>query len=135
MRPLILALDVTGHPPEWITWQEAITDQATDRVAREMGEYRGTFTGGISRTADAAGTITPTGIPLSPGGQAPRMNIVASYKFLRPNTLPVCSMSAWKAFKARVSELFRTSVVSQFALSVCLRAGYPSGAFTMGSQL
>lgn len=135
MRPLILALDVTGHPSEWITWQEAITYQATDRVARKMGEHRCTFTGGISRAAATAGSITPNSIPLSQGEPEPRMNVVVGCKFVRPDALTIRSMSVWKAFKTRFSELFRTSVGNQFALLVCLRAGNPSGAFTMGSQL
>lgn len=135
MRPLILALDVTGHPSEWITWQEAFTYQATDRVAHEMGEHRCTFTNGVSRAAVTTGMIATSSIPLPPGSPDLRVRIGASGKYPRPDALTIRFMSVWKAFKTRVSELFRTSVGSQFALSVCLRAGYPSGAFTMGSQL
>jgi hypothetical protein len=136
MRPLILALDVTGHPSEWITWQEAITYQASDRVAHEMGEHESSFTGGLSGATRNGQTMPTRSIfSLLLSGPGQRMTIMASCTFLRPEALTVRCMSVWMAFKARISELFRTSAGYQPALSVCSRAGYPSGAFTMGSQL
>ncbi len=48
-RPLILAIDVTGAPRGWITWQDAVVCKASGRVERELGSFRFTFMGGRSR--------------------------------------------------------------------------------------
>lgn len=47
--PLILALDTSGQPRDWITWQQAVFYHAKDLVAWQLGEDDFTFRGGISR--------------------------------------------------------------------------------------
>ncbi|MCW9024532.1 MAG: HNH endonuclease [Gammaproteobacteria bacterium] len=47
--PLILRLDVTGQPINWIPWQEAVCLYARNRVAWTAGEYIFPFHGGVSR--------------------------------------------------------------------------------------
>lgn len=47
--PLILLLDVTGAPYQWVSWQSAATYTAVDRVHRLVGEIRYTVHGGVSR--------------------------------------------------------------------------------------
>ena len=47
--PLILRLDVTGQPVNWIPWQEAVCLYARDRVAWTAGEHIFPLHGGVSR--------------------------------------------------------------------------------------
>jgi hypothetical protein len=47
--PLILAVDVTGAPSAWISWQEALRYKATGRIDRELGQVDFVFHGGRSR--------------------------------------------------------------------------------------
>lgn len=46
MLPTILKLDVSGLPVEWISWQDAATLYARDRVKWEAGDTRFTVYGG-----------------------------------------------------------------------------------------
>ncbi len=47
--PLILRLDVTGQPVNWIPWQEAVCLYARGRVAWTAGENKFSLHGGSSR--------------------------------------------------------------------------------------
>jgi hypothetical protein len=47
--PLILTLDTSGMPRQWVTWQDAIVYHAKGLVAWQHGESDYTFMGGTSR--------------------------------------------------------------------------------------
>ena len=47
--PLILRLDVTGQPVNWVPWQEAVCLYARNRIAWTAGEHIFPLHGGISR--------------------------------------------------------------------------------------
>lgn len=70
-KPLILAVDVTGAPRGWITWQDAVACKASGRVEREMGEYLFTFRGGRSRLTGLRSELTISSI-LALHGRNPR---------------------------------------------------------------
>lgn len=61
-RPLILAVDVTGAPRAWITWQEAIACKVAGRIDRELGDFRFTFLGGHSRLTGLRSTLSISSI-------------------------------------------------------------------------
>lgn len=58
MHPLILTLDMSGYPFCWMTWQDAVVHQAAGRVARHMGSYEFTVTGGRSRKTGLVSSMT-----------------------------------------------------------------------------
>lgn len=70
-RPLILAVDSTGAPRGWITWQDAVACKASGRVEREMGEFLFTFHGGHSRMTGMRSELTVSSI-LGLRGRNPR---------------------------------------------------------------
>ncbi len=70
-QPLILAVDVTGAPRGWITWQDAVACKATGRVDRELGDFRFTFHGGHSRLTGERSTLSVSSI-LALRGRNPR---------------------------------------------------------------
>lgn len=47
--PLILTLDTSGQPRQWVTWQEAIVYHAKGLVKWQYGDNDYTFMGGVSR--------------------------------------------------------------------------------------
>ncbi|MBN9422810.1 MAG: hypothetical protein BGO63_02245 [Candidatus Accumulibacter sp. 66-26] len=61
-RPLILAVDITGAPHGWISWQSAVGHQAAGRVDRSMGEFFFTFRGGHSRLTGLRSELTVSSI-------------------------------------------------------------------------
>ena len=61
-RPLILAVDVTGAPHGWISWQCALSHQAAGRVDRSLGDYSFTFYGGHSRLTGTRSELTVSSI-------------------------------------------------------------------------
>lgn len=70
-RPLILAVDVTGAPRGWITWQDAVACKVNGRVDRELGDFRFTFHGGHSRLTGERSTLSVSSI-LALRGRNPR---------------------------------------------------------------
>jgi hypothetical protein len=70
-KPLILALDVTGAPHGWITWQSALGYRAAGRVDRDLGDYSFTYYGGQSRLTGARSELTISSI-LALRGRNPR---------------------------------------------------------------
>lgn len=56
--PLFLAVDTSGAPREWITWQEAVIYHTKNMVAWEHGVHNYTFTGGVSRLTGEKTKIT-----------------------------------------------------------------------------
>jgi len=69
--PLILAVDVTGAPRGWITWQDAVASKASGRVERELGDFHFTFYGGHSRLTGERSSISVSSI-LALRGRNPR---------------------------------------------------------------
>lgn len=70
-RPLILAVDVTGAPRGWITWQDAVACKANGRVDRELGDFSFTFHGGYSRLTGERSSLSISSI-LALRGRNPR---------------------------------------------------------------
>jgi 5-methylcytosine-specific restriction endonuclease McrA len=70
-RPLILAVDVTGAPHGWISWQSALVYQAAGRVDRGLGNFFFTFRGGFSRLTGERSELTISSI-LALCGRNPR---------------------------------------------------------------
>lgn len=56
--PLILAIDVTGAPYGWLSWRNAATYIADNRVHRLLGESRYTIFGGTSRATGNRSSLT-----------------------------------------------------------------------------
>lgn len=67
MRPLILRLDVHGHPVSWITWQETIVLYTRGRVAWTAGAREFSFYGGISRLTGRRSSIQVNSIVAAHG--------------------------------------------------------------------
>lgn len=55
--PLLLALDSTGHPSHWLTWQDAIAHDVLGKVSYAFGDYDFTFTGGINRSSGERSSV------------------------------------------------------------------------------
>lgn len=70
-NPLILAVDVTGAPHSWLSWQDAVRCQASNRVDRKLGDYSFTFHGGWSRASGERSQLTISSI-LALRGRNPR---------------------------------------------------------------
>ena len=60
--PLILALDTSGMPRQWVTWQEAIVYHAKGLVAWQHGANDYTFMGGTSRMTGERSQISTQSI-------------------------------------------------------------------------
>ncbi len=61
-RPLILALDITGAPHGWISWQIALGHLASGRIDRSLGDFSFTFHGGQSRLTGRRSELTISSI-------------------------------------------------------------------------
>lgn len=61
-QPLILAVDISGAPHGWISWQSAVGHLAAGRVDRGMGEFSFTFHGGYSRLTGRRSELTISSI-------------------------------------------------------------------------
>ena len=60
--PLILTLDTSGQPRQWVSWQEAIVYHAKGLVRWQLGESDYTFMGGTSRMTGLRSSITTQSI-------------------------------------------------------------------------
>jgi hypothetical protein len=58
MKEMFLAIDNTGYPSGWLTWQEAVTHDVLGKVAYGFGDFEFTFNGGISRHSGLNSRIT-----------------------------------------------------------------------------
>lgn len=58
MNELFLAIDSTGYPSRWLTWQDAVTQEVLGKVAYGFGDYEFTFTGGSNRDTGLNSTVT-----------------------------------------------------------------------------
>ncbi len=59
---LVLALDVTGIPVQWVDLEKAITLHVTDRIAWELGETTVVFRGGTNRQTGLVSTVSTRSI-------------------------------------------------------------------------
>lgn len=60
--PLILALDNTGAPHAWLSWQDAVACLATGRVERSLGDFDFTIRGGYSKLTGQRSSLTISSI-------------------------------------------------------------------------
>ena len=58
MNELFLAIDSTGYPSGWLSWQEAVTNEVLGKVSYGFGDYEFTFTGGKNRDSGLNSTVT-----------------------------------------------------------------------------
>ena len=58
MNELFLAIDSTGYPSGWLSWQEAVTNEVLGKVSYGFGDYEFTFTGGKNRDSGLNTTVT-----------------------------------------------------------------------------
>lgn len=49
MTPLLLAIDNSGFPARWLTWQEAIVADVLGKFAYSFGDFEFAFRGGTNR--------------------------------------------------------------------------------------
>lgn len=72
--PMILALDSSGAPNRWISWQESAIYVAKELVDWSLGEITFTFHGGKSRMTGETSTITTASI-IAVKGKPSRRNM------------------------------------------------------------
>lgn len=72
MAHLVLALDVTGIPVQWVELEKAITLHVTDRIAWELGDTTVVFRGGTNRQTGLVSTVSTRSI-IAVRGHALRM--------------------------------------------------------------
>ena len=77
----VLALDISGVPRQWISYESAITYHAKNAVAWSLGEIVAKFRGGIQKTGEMSYIETPSiiairghGFDLSKHGHVPLNN-------------------------------------------------------------
>lgn len=58
MRSLHLAVDSTGYPSRWLSWQDAIAQESLGKVAYGYGAFEFTFRGGRNRATGIDSEIT-----------------------------------------------------------------------------
>lgn len=58
MNQLILAIDSSGYPSHWLTWQDAVTHDVLGKVAYGFGDHEFTFRGGQNRITGRDSLIT-----------------------------------------------------------------------------
>ncbi|MFM1989470.1 MAG: hypothetical protein RJA99_2427 [Pseudomonadota bacterium] len=73
MNTLLLAVDSTGYPSRWLTWQDAIAQDVLGKVAYGFGDYEFTFRGGTNRITGRESSITLKSI-LVLKGRSPENN-------------------------------------------------------------
>ena len=62
MKALILTLDASGYPYCWMSWQDAVLHQVSNRVSRQLGGVAFTFKGGLCRKTGNQSQVTITSI-------------------------------------------------------------------------
>lgn len=87
MNQLFLAIDSAGYPSRWMSWQEAVTQEALGKVAYGFGDHEFTFTGGKNRDTGLNSSITLKSILVLNG-----VNKVA----MRRKTIPLSNGSLFR---------------------------------------
>lgn len=73
MRSLHLAIDISGFPSRWLSWQDAICQETLGKVAYGFGDHEFTFTGGKNRNTGLDSQVTLKSI-LVLRGRSPECN-------------------------------------------------------------
>lgn len=58
MKQLFLAIDSTGYPTCWLSWQEAVTQEVLGKVSYGFGDFEFTFRGGGNRRTGQNSSVT-----------------------------------------------------------------------------
>ncbi len=58
LNQLLLAIDSTGSPTHWLTWEEAVTCEVLGKIAYGFGDFEFTFRGGINRATGLISEIS-----------------------------------------------------------------------------
>jgi hypothetical protein len=58
MSQLLLALDATGYPTHWMTWQDAVIHDVLGKIAYGFGDFEFTFRGGLNRSTGLESRVT-----------------------------------------------------------------------------
>ncbi len=58
MNELFLAIDCTGYPTRWLSWQDAVTQEVLGKVSYGFGDHEFTFTGGSNRETGLSSTVS-----------------------------------------------------------------------------
>lgn len=58
MNALLLAVDSTGFPARWLTWQDAVAQDSLGKVAYGFGDFQFTFRGGTNRVTGHPSRVT-----------------------------------------------------------------------------
>lgn len=58
MNQLILAVDSSGYPSRWLTWQDAVTHEVLGKVAYGFGDHEFSFRGGCNKLTGRDSLIT-----------------------------------------------------------------------------
>ena len=87
MNPLFLALDSTGFPSRWLTWQDAVTHEVLGKVAYGFGDHEFTFTGGSNNATGLCSKITLKSILVMTG---------RSKAHNRRNTIPLSNNALFR---------------------------------------
>ena len=58
MNKLFLAIDSTGYPSGWLSWQEAVAQEVLGKVSYGFGDFEFTFTGGKNRYTGLDSRVT-----------------------------------------------------------------------------
>lgn len=111
IHPLILAVDITGAPHGWISWQSAVGYQAAGRVDRCMGEFFFTFHGGYSRLTGLRSELTISSILAlrgrNPRGWEPRAPALSNVLLFQRDHYLCCYCGARKAAHALTRDHIR----------------------------
>lgn len=89
----VLALDVSGLPRRWISYDDAITYHAKQLVAWSMGEIIAKYYGGIQKDGTQSYIETPSIIAVKGSGYAPRksMKVPLTNKTLFARDRNICA--------------------------------------------
>ncbi len=58
MNQLLLAVDTSGRPSRWLTWQDAVTHDVLGKISYGFGDFEFTFKGGVNRFTGRESQIT-----------------------------------------------------------------------------
>ena len=88
--PQILALDSSGHPHDWMKWQDAVTLKVKGGIAWEQGEGDFLVRGGISRATGVQSGVEINSIIALRGKFKPREKVVLNNANLFRRDLHTC---------------------------------------------
>lgn len=90
MFPQVLALDITGQPHSWISWEDAVCLKVKDRINYEFDGAEILARGGISRVTGKQSAVTVSSIISLKEKFKPRDKIVLTNGNLFQRDLHIC---------------------------------------------